>query len=304
MSLTTVRYVSRATVICLLAFISSMLVVTPATADTPTYLRLAHLSPDTPEVDVYVASVADPDNAMVILRGVGYGVLSEYQSLPSGTYTVSMRPGGAAADTPPVIGATLDAAAGSAYTVAGVGTFADLGLTILNDDLTLPPDGLGRARVIQAAATQPRLDITVQDGTSLGRGVAFGSTTGYTNVEPGQWTLQVSANSQSLAELPITIEAGSVYSLIVLDTPSGIMAAVQLDATAAGVVPVSGVETGAGGLARAAAQASAAPADSATRNLLLGGGLVITGLLFVGVACSVLVRAFRRERSEPLSVRG
>ena len=35
-------------------------VAAPAMAADQAYLRLAHLSPDTPKVDVYVASVADP----------------------------------------------------------------------------------------------------------------------------------------------------------------------------------------------------------------------------------------------------
>ncbi len=53
-------------------------------------LRLAHLSPDTPSVDVYVDSVSSTDTG-IVLTGVGYGTVSGYQSVPAGTYTVSMR---------------------------------------------------------------------------------------------------------------------------------------------------------------------------------------------------------------------
>src|SRR5687767_15272142 len=52
------------------------------------------LSPDTPAVDVYVDSVADPDTG-IVLNGVGYGAVSEYQDVPPGEYTVSMREAGA-----------------------------------------------------------------------------------------------------------------------------------------------------------------------------------------------------------------
>jgi hypothetical protein len=42
-----------------------------APADAPpAYLRLAHLSPDTPKVDVYVDSAADPSQSFVV-PGVG-----------------------------------------------------------------------------------------------------------------------------------------------------------------------------------------------------------------------------------------
>ena len=63
------------------------------------YLRLAHLSPDTPKVDVYVASVADPARSFVV-PGVGYGAVSPYQPLPAGSYVISMRGAGAPADSP------------------------------------------------------------------------------------------------------------------------------------------------------------------------------------------------------------
>lgn len=276
MSMTLVRRVVRATLIGLFAILSSAVFLAPAAADS-TFLRLAHLSPDTPEVDVYVASAADPGTSMVVLRGVAYGTLSDYQVLPGGQYTVSMRPAGAEPSTPPVIATTLDATSGSAYTVAGVGSFADLGLTVLIDDLTLPPAGQGRARVIQAAASQSQLDIAVQGGQSLGRGVEFATTTPYSNVVAGQWVLQVATDNQTLAELPVTVEAGSVYSILILDTPTGVAAAMRVDATAAGVVPAGGVETGAGWLAIKQLAKPNSSADAVMPTLLIFG-LVLVGL--------------------------
>ena len=67
-----------------------------AQPEGPAYLRLAHLSPDTPSVDVYVDSAADPSRSFVV-PGVGYGVVSQYQPLPPDNYVISMRPAGAAA---------------------------------------------------------------------------------------------------------------------------------------------------------------------------------------------------------------
>src|SRR5580700_11702671 len=70
-----------------------------ASAATGTgYLRLAHLSPNTPAVDVYLYSFGDP-SAMVVLRHVGYGDVSPYQAVASGEYTVAMRAAGAAASS-------------------------------------------------------------------------------------------------------------------------------------------------------------------------------------------------------------
>lgn len=249
MSVTLIRRALRASLIGVVAIMSAALFVAPAAADTTTLLRLAHLSPDTPPVDVYVASVTDPSSPTVVLEGVGYGQVSAYQTLPSGPYLVSMRPAGAAVSTPAVISTTLEAGSGSAYTVAGVGTFAELGLKVLDDDLTLPPEGQARARVIQAAASEPTLDVAVVGGQTLGRDVDFASTTPYRNVGAGVWTLRVSADNETIADLPITVEPGAVYSVLILDTPAGLTVALQVDALSTGVVPEGGVETGAGGLA-------------------------------------------------------
>ena len=105
----------------------------PADA-SPAYLRLAHLSPDTPKVDVYVNSAGDPSRSFVV-PGVGYGAVSQYQPLPPDSYVISMRPAGADASSPPVISATVYAAPGRASTVvemtAGVAASAPAGRMLI-----------------------------------------------------------------------------------------------------------------------------------------------------------------------------
>ena len=84
------------------------------------YLRLAHLSPDTPAVDVYLYA-AGRTTPRLVLKHVGYGDLSPYQRLSGGAYTVAMRPADAAATSPPVLSARVRVRAREAYTVAGPG---------------------------------------------------------------------------------------------------------------------------------------------------------------------------------------
>jgi hypothetical protein len=212
-------------------------------------LRLAHLSPDTPAVDVYVDSVADPE-AGITLEGVDYGTVSDYQEVPPGTYTVSMRPAGADPATPPVLSTTVEVVSDRALTVAGVGLFADLGLEIIEDSLDMPPSGQARMRVLAAASNAETLDVALADGTSVTRGLAFASTSDYVDVPAGSTTLQVSADGEPPTGLPVDLDAGAVYSVLVLDGPdAGLTVRPVLDAASAGVVPVGGVETGAGGTA-------------------------------------------------------
>jgi hypothetical protein len=212
-------------------------------------LRLAHLSPDTPAVDVYVDAVADPE-AGIALEGVAYGTVSDYRDVPPGTYTVSMRAAGADPATPPVLSTTVDVVSDSARTVAGVGLFADLGLEIIEDSLDMPPSGQARMRVLAAASNAETLDVALADGTAVATQLAFASTSEYVDVPAGSTTLQVSAGGEPPTGLPVDLEAGAVYSVLVLDEPDGgLTVQPVLDAASPGVVPVGGVETGAGGTA-------------------------------------------------------
>jgi len=238
-------------------------------------LRLAHLSPDTPQVDVTVSAFGTPEGAQVI-KGVGYGDVSAYQQIEPGTYTIAMRPAGADPNTDPVISATLDAVEGGAYTVAGLGAFADLALRVLNDDISLPPAGQARMRVVNAAPLAGVLSIH-RDAAPVIENAAFGDASSYTTVPSGPATLTVAPAGTASTTLPVTLEAGGVYTVLVLQRDGVLSAAVRLDARGSAVVPDGGVETGFGGTAGS---------GPGTQVLMLGCLAV----------CGALVLAMRRRR--------
>ncbi|MCZ2812536.1 DUF4397 domain-containing protein [Modestobacter sp. VKM Ac-2979] len=212
-------------------------------------VRMVHLSPDTPSVDATIDAVSEPD-VEVALPAVGYGDVSPYQRVPAGTYTVSARAAGADPGSPPVLATTVTVAPGSATTVAGVGLFADLGLAVLTDDLTLPPAGSARARVLNAASTGSPLDVTLGAGTVLATDLAFADSTDPVDVPGGAGTLVVTGADGTSAELPVDLAAGAVHTVLVLDREGGGRAVTTtLDAAGPGVVPVGGVEAGGGGTA-------------------------------------------------------
>jgi hypothetical protein len=232
-----------------LVLVASALGLPGASAAAGGLLRLAHLSPDTPAVDVYVNSVADP-GADVTLSGVPYGIVSPYRTVPPGVYTVSMRLAGAPASSPPVLSRTVQVAAGTAQTVAGVGHHADLGLKVLADDLTSPPAGQVRVRVVAAAATANSLDVSVPDGPALAAGLAFGTTGDYVDVPGRSTTLSITSSGGAATTVPVQLQAGSVYSVLVLDRPGGgLTVRPILDAAGPGTVPAGSVPAGEGGTA-------------------------------------------------------
>lgn len=245
----------------------------PAVAQTGAFLRLAHLSPDTPQVDVTVSAFGTPDGSQLI-KGVGYGDVSAYQRITPGTYTIAMRPAGADPATDPVISATLDAVDGRAYTVAGLGEFAKLSLRVLDDDISLPPAGQARMRVVNAAPLAGTLSIR-RDATPVIENAAFGDASPYTVVPAGPATLTVAPADTASTELPVTLEAGGVYTVLVLQRDGVLSTAVRLDARGAAVVPAGGVETGFGG--------TAAGSGLGVQALLLGCAAAAGGVLVLFV---------------------
>ncbi|GAA2544092.1 DUF4397 domain-containing protein [Winogradskya consettensis] len=220
----------------------------PAQAAGAGYVRLAHLSPDTPAVDVYLKSdsgAVEPQR----FNGVAYGAMSDYLRLPTGAYQVAMRKSGASATSPPVLTTQVTVAEGAAYTVAGVGRYADLGLRVLQDDLKLPGGDESKIRIIQASVRAPVLDVAGANGKAIADGVAFATTTDYRQVNPGKWTVQVRpSGGGSASELPCTLGAGNVYSLLVLDDKKGgLKPELHIDAAGTSTVPQGGVATGLGG---------------------------------------------------------
>ncbi|GAB2623820.1 hypothetical protein Aab01nite_17220 [Paractinoplanes abujensis] len=240
------------------------------------YVRLAHLSPDTPAVDVYLRSTTGAVEPQTF-RAVAYGDMSRYLRLPTGAYQVAMRKAGAPASEPPVITTEVGVADRGAYTVAGVGRFADLGLRVLKDDLRLPDPGKSKVRIIQASVKAPVLDVAGKNGTKIADSVQFATTTAYREVNPGRWSVRVvPAGGGNTSELPCTLGAGSVYSLIVLDDDGGgLKPELHVDAERQGTVPLGSVATGAGGTALSDRPAGPLVAAAAAVAALITGASVI-----------------------------
>jgi hypothetical protein len=193
-----------------------------------------------------------------------------------------MRAAGAAADSPPVLSTTVEVQPDGARTVAGLGRYADLGLAILDDDLTTPAAGSARVRLIEAAGSAGTITASIA-GTTVASGLDFAKASGYVDVPGGATTLQVTPDGGTATDLPVDLAAGSTYSVLVLDRAGGgLTVSTALDAASPGVVPVGGVEAGAGGTA---------VADGLPTGRLALAALAITALLL-----TVRVRLPRRGR--------
>ena len=227
----------------LLTLTVSTLVATPAAAAGVGYVRLAHFVPDGGPCDMYVYLNSLSGDTKIRLPGTTYGTLSPYQSLPAGTYAVAMRKPGSAPSSPPALSAQLEVAEGRGYTVTRVGTQSNVVIKTIDDDLTLPEGNTAKIRVIQASLRT--LDVGVTNGPTLAKDAAFATTTSYQPLTPGSLDLRVQPTAGQPTTLRASVEAGNVYSVVVLESEAGPTAALRTDARRAGGVPTGGVQTGA-----------------------------------------------------------
>lgn len=238
-----------------------------ATAGTG-WIRLAHLSPDTPPVDVYLYSFGN-STAQIVLHHVAYGTVSPYEAVSAGDYSVAMRASGASASSQPVLSSSVTVSAGHAYTVAGMGQQSGLRLQVIDDSLTTPA-GKSLVRVIQASVKNQVVKFHCSCGGDIAPKASFASVSSYAPIPPGTWTMSAIVGGTTKASLPVTLVAGTVHTEVVLDGATGLEIVNLEDAAGAGKPPVGGVTTGFGGTA------GHGPGSPAPWLAVIGGGALVT----------------------------
>ena len=250
--------IARRLVVLGLALMTALALVAPAFAQgaDQAQVRVAHLAPDAPNVDVYV-------NGDPVLTDVPYTTVSEYLSLPAGTQQVTVYATGDT--TSPVIDTPVELAAGGAYTVAAVGLVADgsLSAQVYEDDLRSPASANAKVRIIHASPDAGPVDVVPRGGQALVAGLTFPEASPYAEVPAGTYTLDVNAagTNQTVLTVPdATLAAGGVYSAFAVGTVFADSLNVLLvqDNAAAG----TSASASATASATASASAAASPASS------------------------------------------
>jgi Domain of unknown function (DUF4397) len=242
----------------------------PSTAEG--WVRCANLSPGTPAVDIYLIPFGNPAHP-IVLKHASYGEVYNYMPVSVGQYTVAMRTVGAPASSSPVVSTSFMVSAGTDYTVASLGPASARRLEVLKDQMAAPK-GSALVRVIQASVKQNL--VTVSDGQDvLARQLQFGAVTSYMTVRPGVQTVQFSASGEHVT-MSVTLAAGSVHTIVVLDSSSGLKVDNLTDAAGSRVAPTGGAATGFGGTASRDTVPDSAPwlATLAAGLLLVAAGIV------------------------------
>jgi hypothetical protein len=241
-------------------------VAMPVAAQDEAFVRVVHASPDAPNVDVWVDGEA-------VLTDVPFTAVSDYLTLPAGTYNVQVTATGA---TDPVIDADLTLEAGTSYTVAATGMLADIAAIVLVDD-RIPTDNQSKLRVFHVSPSAPaEVDVAVTDGPIVVEGLAYREATDYLTLDPGTYPLEIRAADDEAAALALeaNLEAGQNYTAIAMDDPDA-------------EVPVQVI---------VATEAMAASPDTAMAQP--ASSVAVIGLALIGLAIvSALPIALRRARA-------
>ncbi|HYZ83899.1 MAG TPA: DUF4397 domain-containing protein [Bryobacteraceae bacterium] len=183
-------------------------------------VRVVHASADAPAVDVLI-------NGEVAFEGLPFKSYTAHMPLPPGTYIVSLRRAGT---TTAVYSETFLVQAGVTYTFLTVGRLSGgqpLHIRGVGDDLTPPPSGNVKFRVVHGASSAPAVDvyvtqpyITLAAAAPILRNVPFGSGSDYFTVPAGLYQARATAaNSRTVAigSGPLSLSGGIVRTLVAID---------------------------------------------------------------------------------------
>lgn len=183
-------------------------------------VRVAHLIPGAPNVDLFVDNTKTFDNAT-------YKRVSPYKEIPEGAHKYYLRQAGQDTAQPLAEQDERTSDAGAHYTVLAVPTsiVGRPSLKILKDDYAAPANGKAKVRVIHAALGTGDIDVVANGvSESLFDNISFAGDDDYEQINPLNGTLEVRLEGKNIAvaTLPNTVfEAGKLYTIFVVGQPTG-----------------------------------------------------------------------------------
>lgn len=234
-----------------------------ASADSPSFVRVIHASPDIGTADVFV------DGAQ-LLSSFQFGAVTDYVAVPPGAHQVVIALVGKGINAP-VLTQTLTVAPGVAYTVAATGSQStNLALDVFIDNNQLVA-GTSRLRVYQLSPDAGALNVATPEKTLL-TGIAYQAASDYLTIPSGDYQFDVTAPALTTKQsIAATLKANMITSLFAVGMVNGTPPFELVSAQAQGVpgLPNTGSDPNPPSL----------PAAGGSPNLWLIGLLGTTSLL-------------------------
>ncbi len=170
-------------------------------------LRLAHLAPGAPNVDVLLSGER-------LLANVAFRTTTDYAVLQPGNYRLLLTPAG---QTQPVLAEiALVVEAGQDYTVVALEVSKALSLWPLTDDSSAPAAENTHVRFVNAAPGAGAIDIALANGGPvLVSNLAFAQASDYVTLPAGQYTFEVldtDTSARLYTSAALTLNGGRIYT--------------------------------------------------------------------------------------------
>lgn len=203
-------------------------------------VRVLHLSPDAPGVDVFVNDGATP-----AVKALAFGKGTGYLEVPPGAYDFDVAASGSAIEDAVLSIDDLDLAGGRSYTAVAYGKLESIEALALEDDYAGLADGSIRVRAIHAAAGVGEVDIwnitNPGDPSPLYEDVEFGQAGDALDVPAGAYTVGIDVDDDAEPDLAFalpSLEAGAVVNLFAVAEDESVFLLAQLpDGTTARIDP-------------------------------------------------------------------
>lgn len=189
----------RLIVLTLALLMMGMLLPVASQAQELTRVRVAHFSPDTPAVEIFLDG--EPSGIQVL----SFGDISGWVELLPGTYSIAVAPAGAGIENAAIGPASFTLRSGGWTTIAATGSLSagTLGVDVVAEDYSPLEAGESRVVVFHGIEDAPAVDVITADGTALIRGLSFGNAA----------TLNVPAGTYDLAVVPAGTTSPVVINL-------------------------------------------------------------------------------------------
>lgn len=182
----------------------------PVHADSWSFVRIVHASPDAGIVDVFM-------DGKKTLSNFQFGTITGYVPLAAGTHTVQVAVIGTGAQAA-VLTQAISVNAGTAYTVAALGTKATgLSLQVFADN-NLVSGNKAKVRVYHLSPGAGSVD--VENGRNmLISGLTYAKASDYVSVPAGSYTFSLVITQQNVTlQVPAQLKAWTVTSIFAVGT--------------------------------------------------------------------------------------
>ncbi|WP_029326756.1 DUF4397 domain-containing protein [Bacillus coahuilensis] len=176
-------------------------------AKQPAYIRILHAAPTTSNVDVFI-------NSQKVLTNVPYKGVSNYITLPGGSYHIDIYPTGNQTDS--VISKKIVTTPGMVYTLAAIGETPTLQLKAYLDQPSVPANET-KVKFIHLSPTSPTVDIAVKNGDVIFPTISYKQATNYLPLSPMTVDLEVRIAGSKKVALPLpnlTFKPNESYTIV------------------------------------------------------------------------------------------